>query len=71
MCMFVKCNTFCFSKVGENGSGKSTLVKLLTGELSPQDGFRQAHRFALHLKNEHLVALIRVHVHSYKVLAVL
>jgi ATP-binding cassette subfamily F protein 3 len=30
--------------VGENGAGKTTLVKLLTGELSPQDGYRQAHR---------------------------
>ncbi|XP_064385354.1 ATP-binding cassette sub-family F member 3-like isoform X3 [Halichondria panicea] len=30
--------------VGENGAGKSTLVKLLTGELSPQDGYRSAHR---------------------------
>lgn len=30
--------------VGENGSGKTTLVKLLTGELVPQDGFRSAHR---------------------------
>ncbi|CAI7991054.1 ATP-binding cassette sub-family F member 3 [Geodia barretti] len=30
--------------VGENGAGKTTLVKLLTGELSPQEGYRQAHR---------------------------
>ena len=30
--------------MGENGSGKTTLVKLLTGELVPQDGFRSAHR---------------------------
>lgn len=30
--------------VGENGSGKTTLVKLLTGELVPQAGFRSAHR---------------------------
>ncbi len=32
------------TQVGENGAGKSTLVKLLTGELSPQDGYRSAHR---------------------------
>jgi ATP-binding cassette subfamily F protein 3 len=30
--------------VGENGTGKTTLVKLLTGELSPREGYRQAHR---------------------------
>jgi len=30
--------------VGENGSGKTTLVKLLTGELTPMDGYRSAHR---------------------------
>jgi len=30
--------------VGENGSGKTTLVKLLTGELSPAEGYRSAHR---------------------------
>lgn len=33
--------------MGENGSGKTTLVKLLTGELVPQDGFRSAHRLEL------------------------
>ena len=37
--LFLRC-----LKVGENGTGKSTLVKLLTGELSPQEGYRQAHR---------------------------
>ena len=31
-------------QVGENGSGKTTLVKLLTGELTPMDGYRNAHR---------------------------
>ena len=35
---------YMYVKVGENGAGKTTLVKLLTGELSPQDGYRQAHR---------------------------
>ena len=33
------------TQVGENGSGKTTLVKLLTGELSPLDGYRTAHRY--------------------------
>ena len=34
-----------FPQVGENGSGKTTLVKLLTGELTPMDGYRSAHRY--------------------------
>lgn len=30
--------------VGDNGSGKSTLLKLLTGDITPTKGLRQAHR---------------------------
>ncbi len=40
----VVCVVHFICQVGENGAGKSTLVKLLTGELSPQDGYRSAHR---------------------------
>ena len=37
-------------QVGENGTGKTTLVKLLTGDLSPSEGYRTAHRSADNFK---------------------
>jgi len=40
--LLVWCVWWC--QVGENGTGKTTLVKLLTGDLSPSDGYRTAHR---------------------------
>ncbi|KAL5491328.1 hypothetical protein EMCRGX_G016598 [Ephydatia muelleri] len=42
--------------VGENGTGKSTLLKLLTDELSPLEGYRQAHR------NLHIAVFTQHHV---------
>ena len=51
--------------MGENGSGKTTLVKLLTGELDPQDGLRRAHRQACIMMS---VDKISVHVTDYFVI---
>ena len=40
----VAINFIIWDQVGENGTGKSTLLKLLTDEISPLEGYRQAHR---------------------------